>query len=138
MNKFILKKIAHIADRKLTRSNIRKIHKLLAQSPSEKTDDLMCVIIDRSWISERELSKLFLYSMSYRLRMPVKEMYTYNDFQCGAAIEFDFQEFCGSCGQALGWDNYENVTIRRAGKRSSAKEEKAINETESDKELMTI
>ena len=135
MNKFILKKIAHIADRKLTRSDIRKIHKSLAQSPSEEIDALMCIINDRSRISERELSKLLIYSMSYRLRMPVREMYTYSDFQygelgfylcpnCGAAIEFDFQEFCGSCGQALGWDNCENVTIRRAGDRIHAGEEK--------------
>ena len=109
----------------------------------------MCIIDDRSRLSERELSKLLLYSMSYRLRMPVREMYTYPDFQygelvfylcpnCGAAIEFDFQEFCSSCGQALGWNNYENVTIRRAGERSPAEEGKSIDETESDKELITV
>ena len=149
MNKFILKKLAHIADRKLTCSDIRKTRTLLAHLPREKIDKLISFIDNRSQLPPRELSELLLYSMSYRLRMPIKEMYTYHDFhygelgfylcpQCGAAIEFDFQKFCGSCGQALGWDNYENVTIRKAGKQSYAEEEKLIDEIEPDNEPMLV
>lgn len=149
MNKLILKRIALIADRKLTRCDIRIIRTRLARLSTEKTDKLMSFINDRSRISLRELSELLLYSISYRLRMPIKEMYTYNSLQnseegcylcpqCGAAIEFDFQDFCSSCGQALGWDNYENVIVRKAGEQSCAEEEKFIDEVELDIETMLI
>ena len=87
--------------------------------------------------------------MSYRLKMPIREMYTYHDSQCGelgfylcpqcgAAIECAFQKFCGSCGQALGWYNYKNVTVRKAGEPSHTEKEELIDETMPDKEPLLV
>ena len=153
MAKDILEEISQIAERKLTRTEICTFRSLIAQLPTEKIDKLMCIINEDSLINARELSKLLLYSMSYRLRMPITEMYTYHDFQygslgfylcpqCKTAIECDFQKYCGSCGQALSWDNRKKVTVHRAGEHSEAARVENIDEVEcideTDKELVQM
>ena len=146
---YILEEIAHIAGRKLTRTDIRKLRSLIAQLPADKVNKLMCIINENPKTSSKEITELLLYSMSYRLRLPIKEMYTYQDFrygelgfylcpQCGTAIEFDFQKFCGSCGQALGWDNYKNVTVRKAGVPSYIEKEELIDEPMPDKQPLLV
>lgn len=147
--KLILKLTAHTAGRKLTRADIRKLQMRIASLPSDKVNELMNELDEHSLLSSKELCRILLCSMSFRLRLPVNEMYTYSnkDFDelsfylcpnCRAAIEFDFQNYCGSCGQTLGWDNCENVSIHQAGEQFRSDKDKSAKEPMEDKKLITV
>ena len=126
--KYVLKQIAYITELDLSVTDIRESHSEIVRISTDKVDRLILVLNDQSLVSIEKLLRILLYSTSYRLKMPIKDMYTYHDFnygelgfylcpQCNTPIEFDFQKFCGSCGQALGWKNYKSVVIHRAPKK---------------------
>ena len=74
-------------------------------------------------------------SVQYRQPMRIEEilirkgkMYDFNTDdaypicpRCGAAIEFDFQNYCGNCGQKLSWIGYGKAKVRYAGERYGKK-----------------
>lgn len=60
--------------------------------------------------------------ISYRMSMQVIEMIMYTNGNtysvcpgCDIPFEHEYQNFCASYGQKLGWDDFNNVRIRRVG-----------------------
>ena len=68
-------------------------------------------------------------SISYRQPMQVREilvcpghMYDFNIKhiypicpRCGVSFEYDYQNYCGHCGQRLKWTGYSKAKLRYAG-----------------------
>ncbi len=129
----ILQLLASSLELKLTLADMRRSQHRLTALPLATVKSVMLALSEqripgKEQNLKEELCRVLLCAVSYRFKMTIREMYTYYDSQygetgaylcprCESAIEFDFQAYCSSCGQALDWDDCENATIRRAGER---------------------
>lgn len=130
----ILRMLAKSLDRRLIQSDFRKSQRRIVSTPAAVVNNVITALSApqttcRKQNFQKELCRVLICAVSHRYKMPIREMYIYCDTElgktgtylcprCGSAIEFDFQAYCGSCGQAIDWHDYKNVTIRRHSKRN--------------------
>lgn len=124
----ILRLLANSLNRKLANSDVRQAQHRLSSLPSAIVNNTMMAFYEQQIQGDmqnllKNLYRILLCATSYRYKMTIWERYTYYDSQfgktgtylcprCGSAIEFDFQAYCSSCGQALDWDECENAKVR--------------------------
>ena len=67
---------------------------------------------------DADQSKIISYAETYRIPMPVVEIHVFRHGEaypvcprCRMTFEREYQAFCDRCGQALGWDSYQNAII---------------------------
>ena len=119
---FFFQKIAQTLNRRISTTEILKARERIMEIKHEQVMSVRNTVESLDWPSSPAQLKHFLYQLllhtiSYRMKMPVHDWYSYYDTsvmmetgaylcpRCQTPIEFDFSEYCSSCGQHLDWDD---------------------------------